>query len=124
MSSNLLSKIIKMFWWLPFGRVPEISAFELHEHLDSDKPPQILDVRTKLEWERSHIAGSINVPIHQLRGRLPSLGLVPDRPVVAICLTAHRSIPAVRLLQSHGFEEVVQLAGGMTAWWRGNLPTG
>jgi rhodanese-related sulfurtransferase len=35
--------------------------------------------------------------------------------VVAICLTAHRSIPAVRLLRARGFE-AAQLAGGMLAW--------
>jgi hypothetical protein len=44
-----------------------------------------------------------------------TLGLDPSRPVVAICLTAHRSIPAVRLLRNRGFD-AAQLAGGMRAW--------
>ena len=38
------------------------------------------------------------------------------RPVVAICLSAHRSIPAARLLRAHGFPDAAQLAGGMLAW--------
>jgi len=41
--------------------------------------------------------------------------------VVAICLTAHRSIPAVRLLASEGFE-ATQLKGGMLAWRAAGLP--
>ena len=110
-------------WWLPFGRVPSVSATELNEQLEGSSQPQILDVRTTLEWSRSHIAGSINVPITELRTSLTALDLDKKRPVVAICLSAHRSIPAVRLLSSRGFVDVVQLQGGMWSWWRKALPT-
>jgi rhodanese-related sulfurtransferase len=41
--------------------------------------------------------------------------------VVAVCLTAHRSVPAVRLLRERGFE-AVQLSGGMMAWRAARLP--
>ena len=44
-----------------------------------------------------------------------------SRPVVAICLTAHRSIPAVRLLHRHGFA-AAHLAGGMLAWRAAGFP--
>lgn len=110
-------------WWLPFGRVPSVSATELNEQLEGSSQPQILDVRTTLEWSRSHIAGSINVPITELRTSLTALDLDKKRPVVAICLSAHRSIPAVRLLSSRGFVDVAQLQGGMWSWWRKALPT-
>ncbi len=123
MSSTFFAEVMKTLWWLPFGRVPEIPAAELHHQLASAASPQLLDVRTTAEWRRSHIAGAMLVPITELRSRLPGLDLDPNRPVVAICLTAHRSIPAVRLLQRQGYPEVVQLAGGMTAWWRSGLPT-
>jgi rhodanese-related sulfurtransferase len=116
------AQLKSLLWWLPFGRVPEISPFELSERLRADRSPQIIDVRSHPEWRRSHIAGAVNVPIQELRRRLPALQLDPERPVVAICLSAHRSIPAVRLLQAHGFEGAVQLQGGMLAWWREEFP--
>ncbi len=118
----VVARLRALFWWLPFGRVAEISAFELSERLHAERPPQIIDVRSHAEWRRSHIAGAVNVPIQELRRRLPALQLDPARPVVAICLSAHRSIPAVRLLQSRGFEHAVQLQGGMLAWWREAFP--
>lgn len=118
----VLAQLKSHLWWLPFGRVAEISPFELSERLQADRPPQIIDVRSHPEWRRSHIAGAVNVPIQELRRRLPALQLDPQRPVVAICLSAHRSIPAVRLLQAHGFERAVQLQGGMLAWWREEFP--
>ncbi|MDX1582077.1 MAG: rhodanese-like domain-containing protein, partial [Thermoanaerobaculia bacterium] len=52
--------------WLPFGTVPELSAEDLVAMLSSDEPPQLVDVRTKREFERCHIAGSQSVPIHRL----------------------------------------------------------
>ncbi len=116
------SRLKRALWWLPFGRVPEMPAAELHRQLQTD-PPRIIDVRTVTEYRRSRISGAESVPITELRKRLPTLGLDPNRPVVTVCLSAHRSIPAVRLLQAHGFPHVRQLAGGMLSWWRAELPT-
>ena len=113
----------RLLWWLPFGRVAEIDAAALVARLSEASPPQVLDVRTRTEWRASHIAGSSNVPITKLRQRLASLSLDRERPVVAICLSAHRSVPAVRLLNAYGFKDVRQLRGGMLAWWRKGLPT-
>lgn len=113
----------KGFWWLPFGRVPEIDASDLNAGLGGDSPPVIIDVRTRAEWRRSHIRGAVSVPVHELKSRLSSLHIEAQQPVVAICLSAHRSIPAVRLLQARGFGHAVQLKGGMLAWWKAGYPT-
>ncbi len=117
------TRLKKAFWWVPFGRGPEVSATDLAAQLKADQAPQLLDVRTAAEWRRSRLRGAVNVPIVELKRRLGGLPLNPGRPVVAICLSAHRSIPAVRLLADNGFSDVRQLAGGMLAWWRAGLPT-
>jgi rhodanese-related sulfurtransferase len=121
--SGLWGHIRRSLWWLPFGQVPELSAEALHGSIASEAPPALLDVRTHAEWSRSRIAGALNVPITGLKRRLPELGLDPRHPVVVICLSAHRSVPAVRLLEAHGYQDARQLAGGMLAWWRSGLPT-
>ena len=108
-------------WWLPFGAVPELPAAELAELVRGEAPPQVVDVRSALEFASGHIAGALSVPITSFAELLPGLGLDPRRPVVAICLTAHRSIPAVRLLRRGGFD-ARQLAGGMLAWRAARLP--
>ncbi len=102
--------------WLPFGDVPEITPDRLQDRLAAG-PVELVDVRTRLEYERGHIPGARSVPIHELPGRLDELDLDPDALVVAICKTAHRSVPAVRLLGDAGYD-VVQLAGGMNRWRR------
>lgn len=109
-------------WWLPFGSVKSIRPDDLAADLASRSDLQIVDVREPFEFVESHVAGAQNVPIHDLPRRLDSLGLDPSRPVVAICLSGHRSIPAYRLLTRAGYN-VSHLRGGMLAWWHLNLPT-
>jgi len=113
----------KIFWWLPFGYVPEVLPSELAEKLqNSALSPQLLDVRTHAEWQKGHLPGAINIPITILRSKIETLNFDKEQPVITICLSAHRSIPAVRLLRRYGFQNVTQLAGGMIAWRRHGLP--
>jgi rhodanese-related sulfurtransferase len=103
-------------WWLPFGNVPEVRPTDLAGEIDGATPPLLLDVRSAGEFAAGHLPGAVNVPVTGLARALPTLGLDPGRPIVAICLSAHRSPPAVRLLRRSGFD-ARQLAGGMLAWW-------
>jgi rhodanese-related sulfurtransferase len=120
---SVLDRLKESFWWLPVGRVAEITASELHDQLSAGQHVQIIDVRSAAEWRRSHIPGGVSVPIQTLRHNLAGLQLDDHQPIVTICLSAHRSIPAVRLLQAQGFSNTVQLKGGMIAWWRRGYPT-
>ncbi|MGZ4664594.1 MAG: rhodanese-like domain-containing protein [Frankiaceae bacterium] len=108
-------------WWLRFGAVPEMSPRRLYDRLTRGDRVQIVDVRTHQEFSNGHIAGAVSVPIQSLRRKLPELALDPSRPVVTICKTAHRSIPATRLLRAQGFD-AAQLAKGMDEWRRQQLP--
>lgn len=110
---------MKLFDWLPFGRVSEISPEALREQL---KNVQIVDVRTLMEFQQSRIQGAINLPItHFSKKAISELSLDQSIPVVTICLSAHRSIPATRRLKQLGYE-VKQLQGGMKAWWNRSYP--
>jgi rhodanese-related sulfurtransferase len=113
---------VNLPWWLPFGRVPEISAAELTK-LMKNGGAQLIDVRTPAEFAAGHVAGARNVPINTLKQELPTLALDPQRPIVAICATAHRSPPAVRLLRAAGYENAVQLKNGMMSWYAARLPS-
>jgi rhodanese-related sulfurtransferase len=113
--------LLSIPWWLPFGTVPEVPAPRLAKDLAAIPPPQLVDVRTATEFRGGRIPGAISAPITSLARALPRLGLDPSRKVVAVCLTAHRSIPAVRLLREKGFD-AAQLAGGMLAWRAAGFP--
>ena len=115
---------MKVPWWFPFGRVEEIAPRELASRLQNDgQDLQLLDVRSTVEYAESHLANTRHVPITELPQRLAGLGLDPARPVIAICLSGHRSVPAYRLLKRAGYSRVYSLSGGMLAWWAARLPT-
>lgn len=105
---------MKLRHWLPFGQVPGISAEELQAQL---KHVQLVDVRTPTEFRASRIENAINLSITSFSSTsINALELNKQVPVVTICLSAHRSIPATRRLLQLGYN-VRQLEGGMKAWW-------
>jgi rhodanese-related sulfurtransferase len=112
--------ILKLFsLWLPFGNVPEMNAKEVYKRLKTNDV-QIVDVRSKMEWNKSHIEGSLNLPITKLSiNTIKQLELSQQMTTVS----AHRSIPGVRKLKALGFDDVYQLEGGMLSWWKSKLPT-
>src|SRR5690554_483680 len=111
--------MFNILMYLPWGKVPETTCQELWQKREI---VQIVDVRSAQEFKHSHIEGAVNLPITRLNeSTIQSLGLDPDQPVVTICLSAHRSIPATRRLAKMGYS-VTQLKGGMKSWWKNNLP--
>ena len=79
-----------------------------------------LDVRTREEWNQFHIQGSALIPLDELQDRLGELP--KDREIVVVCLTGHRSLTAVNLLQQAGFTRLASLTGGLQAWKDANYP--
>lgn len=111
-----------IFWWLPFGSVPEISMAALAKAVKKKNGPIIVDVRSPGEFAGGHIKGAKPMSVGKLKAALASKEIPEGHRIVAVCLSAHRSIPAVRLLRMYGFEDATQLCGGMAAWNRAGLP--
>ena len=60
----------------------------------------IVDVRSPIEFKRSHIEGSINIPIGILPIRLGELRL--KGPIVVYCQTGVRSVIATDIIRKYG----------------------
>ena len=117
------SFVDRYLWWLPLGAVPEVSAQDLKREISKTRGrPQLLDVRTDYEWRQAAIKGTLLVPVSILKSQVNALPFDRSKPVVAICRSAHRSIPAVRLLRNAGYSDVRQLEGGMLSWQSLNYP--
>ncbi|MFA1610866.1 rhodanese-like domain-containing protein [Halobellus rubicundus] len=98
--------------------VEEITTEELHERIESGDPPQIIDIRNPDQYERGHIPGAINVPMHELPGRIDEIDWGDD--VVVACPIGQSSVQAARLIGSYEDVEdaanVRSMAGGYQAW--------
>ena len=61
--------------------------------------PVVLDVRRRLEWAESHIAGAVHIPLHELPGKIAEL---PPGEVWVHCESGYRSTVAASMLAARG----------------------
>ena len=95
-----------------------ITAGELKDLLDSDKPIHLVDVREPAEWEIVRIPGAVLVPKDEiLRGDALS-SLPQDKQIIMYCKTGVRSAETLAAVKGAGFADAVHVQGGVTAWVR------
>ena len=101
--------------------IERLSAPVAAERLASSASPLLLDVRAPDEYEAKHIQDARNVPLNHLTDRVAELPR--DRPIVVHCAGGYRSSIAASLLESQGFDQISEIAGGISAWETARLPT-
>lgn len=79
----------------------------------SRSPPLLLDVRENWEYELCHIEGSRLLPMSALQARVQEVER--DREVVVICHHGVRSYHVARYLEQLGYDQVINLTGGVDA---------
>ncbi len=100
---------------------PELAAWLADE---SRARPVLLDVREPWEFQACHIPDSVPMPMHTVPARLQDLDR--DAPIVCICHHGGRSMSVASFLERNGFDQVINLAGGVHAWALqvdGSMPT-
>ena len=76
-----------------------VADFADLEAVRRHRPIVVLDVRRDQEWEVSHIAGAVHIPIHQLPARLAD---VPGGEVWVHCEAGYRASVSASLLDAAG----------------------
>ena len=96
-------------------RIQEISPQELQQRLGR---VQIIDVREPEEFRAGHLPGAINIPRGLLEFKVDSHPAISDREttIVMQCQGGGRSALATVSMHELGYRDVVNLAGGFTAW--------
>lgn len=92
--------------------IKEISVQELKERLDKGAV-ELIDVREDYEYEIANLGGKL-IPLNKVLSR--SNEIPKDKEVVMMCKMGGRSKKAIELLQKEGFENLINLKGGITAW--------
>ena len=93
-----------------------ISPAQLRQRLDSAERLVLLDVRTLQENRAMRFRGSRLIAVDELESRFGEIS--SELPLVVYCRSGIRSRRAAQLLRSKGFEQVLNLSGGILAWYR------
>ena len=94
--------------------VKQLSATELKNKIQQDEQLFLLDVREPHEFEYTHIANSVLIPLNQIPNRLGELD--PQQEIVVICHHGMRSQQAANYLVQSGYKNIANLTGGIDAW--------
>jgi sulfur-carrier protein adenylyltransferase/sulfurtransferase len=96
--------------------VPEVTVDEVKTRVEQGEHWTLLDVREREEYRDGHLEGALSLPRGFLEMRVEEA--VPDKntPLLTYCASGVRSLMAARTLKDMGYEHVVSLAGGYTAW--------
>jgi len=102
--------------------VPEWSTDQVKEHLGNGSDYVLLDVREKDEYREGHLGGAISLPRGFLEIRVEQA--VPDKtkPIIAYCAGGTRSLLAAKQLKDMGYQNVISMNGGYTAWKNAGYP--
>lgn len=100
----------------------KLSAAEFSEKIKTTENALIVDVRTPEEFEKGHLENALNINWNgnDFDSRISALD--KSKPVFVYCLSGGRSAGAVDRMRKSGFENVIEMPGGMMEWRANNLP--
>ncbi len=89
---------------------PLMTPIELLRRIDSGEKLQIIDTRSKKQFETSKVKGAIHIPLAELRNRYEEL----DKECVTVtyCNKGVTGNAAQNILLNNGFRQVYNLSGG------------
>jgi len=93
--------------------IPEITVEELRDLREQGAPHTLIDVREQNEYDAANLGGTL-IPLSQLPGHLDAIP--KEGRVIVHCRSGARSARAIEYLQSQGWTNLANLAGGIHAW--------
>lgn len=97
-------------------KIPQSNVDDVKKLLDNKADIVLLDVRTPQEYEKTHIAQSINIPVDQIEKIITTK--IPDKQkkIYVYCLSGSRSVFAVAMMLKLGYTNVFDISNGILAW--------
>jgi len=99
----------------PYKDINPQEACKLHE-----QNTLFVDVREPEEFAQVRIEGAQLIPLSEFAGRYQELP--KDQPVVLYCRSGNRSAQAAAWLSAKGYTNLLNLDGGIMAWYQTGLP--
>ncbi|MGB0408372.1 MAG: rhodanese-like domain-containing protein [Opitutales bacterium] len=94
----------------------EISAAEAAKLRQAQPEAVFLDVREEEELAICKIEGALHIPMGEVSARADALPM--EQPLVVFCHHGMRSMNVLQYLEARGFENVMNMSGGIHAWSR------
>ncbi|MCA9231897.1 MAG: rhodanese-like domain-containing protein [Planctomycetales bacterium] len=103
--------------------IATISPRQLYQLLELSKNVDVIDVRTPVEYREAHIAAARNVPLDKVdpQAIMQARNGNANEPVYIMCRSGSRANQACQKFLAAGYENIVNVAGGIQAWSESGL---
>ena len=86
------------------------------EFLELNVDFELIDVRTKSEYESGFIENALNIDFFSDTFESDVLSLNKNSKIILYCRTNNRSTKTANLLKKNGFKDISVIEGGITDW--------
>ncbi len=100
----------------------KLSATAFAQEINKTEDAVIVDVRTPGEFAKGHLTNALNIDWSSSEFDKQVATLDKTKPVFIYCLSGSRSAGAADRMRKEGFENIIELPGGMMDWRANNLP--
>ncbi len=97
-----------------FAGAPSIDIDTYMQDYHGQNNHVLIDVRTPGEFKSGHVAKAKNIPLDSISKQMKKIP--KDKTVVLMCRSGSRSGMAARQLAGAGYENILNLKGGMMRW--------
>ena len=93
-----------------------ITVEELKQKLDSGEKIHLIDCREPHEYEEANLGGQL-IPLGKIQTmQVEEIEHLKEEEVIIHCRSGKRSMMACMMLDSMGFQNTVNVTGGILAW--------
>jgi molybdopterin/thiamine biosynthesis adenylyltransferase/rhodanese-related sulfurtransferase len=104
------------------AKIDRLTPEEANEELKAGGDYVLLDTREPHEYAEAHLEGATLVPPAEVIERADEIAPDTSQRVIAYCRTGKRSARAVHQLEQLGYDNVVDVIGGIVDWQEQGLP--
>jgi len=94
----------------------DITPKQLKSRLEAGEAIDIIDVREDWEVAQGMLANAIHIPMDDIPDAVDQISR--EKPVVVMCHTGRRSEQVALWMDTEGFDNVLNLVGGIDQWSR------
>lgn len=100
------------------GEIKQVTPIEFKEQ---SKNQTIVDIRTPQEFAQGHIEGAININYFDKSFLEQVSKFDKNKSIYIYCRSGNRTSSASKKMQDLGFEEIIDLQGGIMNWSNNKL---
>ena len=102
--------------------MPAVEVQTVHDEQVAGENIMILDVRTKEEYDKGHIHGSVHLPVDDVEEMAEAILTDKNATIYTQCKSGVRSARAAETLLRKGYRNVKNMKGGILAWQGAGYP--